>query len=135
VSLTLYGSYLFPEIARRRNAFLEANPAAKIISLGIGDTTLPIPEHILGGLVTSAQKLGTKEGYSGYGAEQGMRPLREKIAEKIYDGLIAADEVFVSDGAKCDISRLQLMFGSGVTSAVQVTRRSLYEITSLIQTA
>ena len=51
-------SYLFPEIARRRTAFLEANPDAKIISLGIGDTTQPIPPHILSGLVGGAQKLG-----------------------------------------------------------------------------
>lgn len=53
-----YSSYLFPEIARRRTAFLEANPDAKIISLGIGDTTQPIPPHILSGLVNGAQKLG-----------------------------------------------------------------------------
>lgn len=51
-------SYLFPEIARRRTAFLEANPDAKLISLGIGDTTQPIPPHILSGLVKGAQKLG-----------------------------------------------------------------------------
>lgn len=58
-------SYLFPEIARRRSAFLEANPEAKIISLGIGDTTQPIPPHILSGLVHGASKLGTPPGYSG----------------------------------------------------------------------
>lgn len=52
-------SYLFPEIARRRSAFLEKNPEAKIISLGIGDTTQPIPTHILEGLVKGASKLGT----------------------------------------------------------------------------
>jgi len=58
-------SYLFPEIGRRRSAFLEANPTAKIISLGIGDTTQPIPPHILSGLVQGAARLGTPEGYSG----------------------------------------------------------------------
>ena len=102
----LAGGYLFPEIGRRRNAYLAENPdmADRIISLGIGDTTQPIPEHILSGLVGSASKLGTKEGYSGYGAEQGMGDLRAKIADKLYDGIIKADEVFVSDGAKCDIS-------------------------------
>lgn len=119
----LAGGYLFPEIGRRRNAYLAANPdmASRIISLGIGDTTLPIPEHILGGLVTSASKLGTKEGYSGYGAEQGMGPLRAKIADKLYGGLIKDSEVFVSDGAKCDIMRIQQVFGSDVTTAVQVS--------------
>jgi LL-diaminopimelate aminotransferase len=66
----LAGGYLFPEIGRRRTAYLEANPDMKsrIISLGIGDTTQPIPDHILSGLVNGASKLGTKEGYSGYGA-------------------------------------------------------------------
>ena len=117
----LAGGYLFPEIGRRRTAYLEANPemANKIISLGIGDTTQPIPPHILSGLVEGASKLGTKDGYSGYGAEQGMQALREKIAKNLYDGMIEPEEVFVSDGAKCDIMRLQQMFGSKVVSAVQ----------------
>lgn len=118
----LQGGYLFPEIGRRRNAYLEENPdmADRIISLGIGDTTQPIPEHILNGLVSSAKKLGTKEGYSGYGAEQGMGDLRAKIADKLYGGIIKDSEVFVSDGAKCDIMRVQQVFGPGVTTAVQV---------------
>ena len=119
----LVGGYLFPEIGRRRNAYLAENPdmADRIISLGIGDTTQPIPEHILGGLVSSASKLGTKEGYSGYGAEQGMGDLRAKIADKLYGGIIKDSEVFVSDGAKCDIMRVQQVFGPGVTTAVQVS--------------
>ena len=130
----LAGGYLFPEIGRRRNKYLEENPemADKIISLGIGDTTQPIPEHILGGLVDGASKLGTKEGYSGYGAEQGFGDLREKIATTLYDGLIDASEVFVSDGAKCDIMRVQQMFGSGVTSAVQDPSYPVYVDTSVM---
>merc|ERR1719191_1179821 len=97
----LQAGYLFPEIGRRRNAYLEKNPDANIISLGIGDTTQPVPKHILSGLTGGAAALGTKEGYSGYGAEQGKMPLREQISTKLYDGNIAADEVFVSDGSKC----------------------------------
>ena len=124
----LQGGYLFPEIGRRRNAYLEENPdmADRIISLGIGDTTQPIPEHILNGLVSSAKKLGTKEGYSGYGAEQGMADLRAKIADKLYGGIIKDSEVFISDGAKCDIMRVQQVFGPGVTTAVQVRYRRLF---------
>eukprot|EP00965_Chrysotila_dentata_P195832 6177214-Pleurochrysis_carterae.AAC.2 len=121
----LQAGYLFPEIGRRRNAFLEKNPDAKIISLGIGDTTRPIPPHILKGLTEGSSKLGTDSGYAGYGPEQGVAELRSKIAEKLYDNKISPDEVFVSDGSKCDIGRLQLMFGSQVTSAVQVHRRWL----------
>lgn len=130
----LAGGYLFPEIGRRRNAYLAENPdmASRIISLGIGDTTQPIPENILNGLVTGASKLGTKEGYSGYGAEQGMGDLREKIANTLYNGLITADEVFVSDGAKCDIMRLQQMFGSEVKSAVQDPSYPVYVDTSVM---
>lgn len=116
----LQAGYLFPEIGRRRNAFLEKNPEANIISLGIGDTTQPVPEHILSGLAKGVSNLGAKETYSGYGAEQGQGPLREKIAAALYDGKIAPEEVFVSDGSKCDIGRLQMMFGNDVSSAVQV---------------
>jgi LL-diaminopimelate aminotransferase len=130
----LAGGYLFPEIGRRRNAYLEDHPemAGKIISLGIGDTTEPIPEHILNGLVTGASKLGTKETYSGYGSEQGLGDLREKIAKKLYKGLIDSDEVFVSDGAKCDIMRIQQMFGSEVVSAVQDPSYPVYVDTSVM---
>lgn len=130
----LAGGYLFPEIGRRRNAYLAANPdmADRIISLGIGDTTQPIPEHILQGLVGSAAKLGSKDGYSGYGAEQGMGDLRSKIAEKLYNGIIKDSEVFVSDGAKCDIMRVQQMFGPGVTTAVQDPSYPVYVDTSVM---
>uniref|UniRef100_A0A6U6DPL0 Aminotransferase class I/classII large domain-containing protein n=1 Tax=Odontella aurita TaxID=265563 RepID=A0A6U6DPL0_9STRA len=130
----LAGGYLFPEIGRRRTAYLEENPdmADRIISLGIGDTTMPIPEHILKGLVDGASKLGKKESYSGYGAEQGRGDLREKIASTLYGGIIEPDEVFVSDGAKCDIMRLQQMFGPGVTSAVQDPSYPVYVDTSVM---
>merc|ERR1719213_1228791 len=85
----LQSGYLFPEIGRRRNAFLEANPDTQpIISLGIGDTTMPVPPHILKGLTDGASKLGMKEGYSGYGAEQGQAALRDKIAANLYDNKI-----------------------------------------------
>jgi hypothetical protein len=94
----LVGGYLFPEIARRRNAYMAENPdkADSIISLGIGDTTQPIPKHILSGLVEGAKKLGTNEGYSGYGPERGRPALCEKIASTLYNGMVDADEVFVS---------------------------------------
>jgi LL-diaminopimelate aminotransferase len=128
----LQAGYLFPEIARRRNAYLAKNPDAKLISLGIGDTTQPIPENILNGLIAGASKLGTKTGYTGYGAEQGVTALREKIASKLYNGLVKADEVFVSDGAKCDISRLQLMFGADVVSAVQDPSYPVYVDTAVM---
>jgi LL-diaminopimelate aminotransferase len=130
----LTGGYLFPEIGRRRNAYFEANPemADKIISLGIGDTTQPIPPHILNGLVEGAKQLGTTDGYSGYGPDQGNGVLREKIAKVLYNDLIDPSDVFVSDGAKCDIMRVQQMFGSKVVSAVQDPSYPVYVDTSVM---
>jgi LL-diaminopimelate aminotransferase len=129
----LQAGYLFPEIGRRRNAYLEKNPDKQpIISLGIGDTTMPVPEHILGGLKNGAARLGTKEGYTGYGPEQGIADLRNKIATNLYDDKISPDEVFVSDGSKCDIGRLQMMFGAGTTTAVQDPSYPVYVDTSVI---
>ena len=93
---------------------------------------MPVPDHILNGLVQGASKLGTKEGYSGYGAEQGQGPLRAKIAENLYDNKIAPEEVFVSDGSKCDIGRLQMMFGDKMTTAVQDPSYPVYVDTSVI---
>ncbi|KAA8495330.1 LL-diaminopimelate aminotransferase, chloroplastic [Porphyridium purpureum] len=129
----LQAGYLFPEIAKRRNAFQAANPDAKIISLGIGDTTQPVPPHIAAGLKRGAEMLATDSGYSGYGPSEGVMPLREKIASKLYEGIVKPEEVYVSDGAKCDIARLQFMFGYDVTVAVQDPSYPVYVDTSVIQ--
>jgi LL-diaminopimelate aminotransferase len=130
----LVGGYLFPEIGRRRTAYLAEHPefATSLISLGIGDTTQPIPEHILNGLVQGASKLGKKETYTGYGNEQGLPALRDKIASVLYKGLVDPSEVFVSDGAKCDIMRLQQVFGSDVVTAVQDPSYPVYVDTSVM---
>ena len=93
---------------------------------------MPVPPHILEGLTQGASKLGTKEGYSGYGAEQGQGALREKISRNLYDSKVSPDEVFVSDGSKCDIGRLQMMFGQAVTTAVQDPSYPVYVDTSVI---
>jgi len=110
--------YLFPEIARRRQEYAVSHPGTRIISLGIGNTTEPILPHIDTGLVEGARQLGTAEGYSGY-QDEGLLSLREKISRVFYSGKFGADEIFVSDGAKCDIGRLQLLFGAGTPVAVQ----------------
>jgi LL-diaminopimelate aminotransferase len=122
----LSAGYLFPEIAKRRAAYAASHPGKKIISLGVGNTTEPLPAHIAQGLSDYARALGTPQGYSGYGDEQGFSALRKKIVDVFYAsqavreaGMIEADEVFVSDGAKCDIGRLQLLFGRDVRVALQ----------------
>lgn len=119
VFTNLSSNYLFPEVARRRREYAERHPSARIISLGIGNTTEPLTPHITGALTKYAAGLGTAGGYSGYGDDYGMNELREKIACVLYKGLVSADEVFVSDGAKCDIGRIQTVFGSRVPVAVQ----------------
>ncbi|GMJ12941.1 eds two suppressor 5, AGD2-like defense response protein 1 [Hibiscus trionum] len=116
----LQNNYLFPEISKRELQHMEKYPNAKVISLGIGDTTEPIPEQISLSMANYAHALSTAEGYRGYGAEQGNQALRKAIAETFYKGVAIKDtEVFVSDGSQCDISRLQLLLGSKVTIAVQ----------------
>lgn len=103
--------YLFPEVAKRRREYEVVHPGAKIISLGVGDTTEPVMPHICDGLVEGARKLGTVEGYSGY-QHVGLTELREKISKVFYGGQFSADEIFISDGAKGVIGRLQVLFGT-----------------------
>lgn len=129
----LTANYLFPEINARKRQFLAQHPEASLISLGIGDTTEPIPSSIANTLVNASAGLGTSEGYSGYGPEQGIKALREKIASKIYSNHMKAEEVFVSDGAKCDLGRLQMLFGNDVSIAVQDPAYPVYIDGSLIQ--
>ena len=91
-----------------------------------------MPDHILAGLTTGVTNLGAKETYTGYGAEQGVGALRAKISEALYGGRISPEEVFVSDGSKCDIGRLQMMFGNQVKSAVQDPSYPVYVDTSVM---
>mmetsp|Transcript_12449 Transcript_12449/g.37435 ORF Transcript_12449/g.37435 Transcript_12449/m.37435 type:complete len:460 (+) Transcript_12449:201-1580(+) len=129
----LQAGYLFPEIAKRRNAHIKSRPDAKIISLGIGDTTEPIPSFVASAMAKAAEALGTLEGYSGYGSEAGKQPLREAIAKTFYsDTGVNAGEVFVSDGSKCDLGRLQMMFGSDLSVAVQDPAYPVYVDSSVI---
>lgn len=129
----LKANYLFPEIKMRKLQFLEKNPHAKLISLGIGDTTEPLTESISHALVEASKGMGTRDGYSGYGPELGSQKLREKIAHTIYKGLINPEDVIVSDGAKCDIGRLQALFGNQVSIALQDPSYPVYVEGSLIQ--
>lgn len=115
----LQSGYLFPQINKRKREFLAQHPSARLISLGIGDTTEPLSQHITAALTQGAIKLGTRAGYVGYGPEQGQAELRQQIATVCYGGRIKAEEVFVSDGAKCDLGRLQLLFGGQARIAIQ----------------
>ncbi|MCE2983205.1 MAG: LL-diaminopimelate aminotransferase [Parachlamydia sp.] len=129
----LKANYLFPEVNLRKNQFLKDHPEASLISLGVGDTTEPIGQSIAKALSDASKSLGTLDGYSGYGPEQGINALRKKIASKIYFNRVKPEEVFVSDGAKCDLGRLQMLFGSGISIAVQDPAYPVYIEGSIIQ--
>jgi LL-diaminopimelate aminotransferase len=125
-------SYLFPEVNRRVAAYREKNPHADLISLGIGDTVEPIHPLVAKAMADKALSLATPEGYEGYGPSFGISTLREKIASTFYKS-ISPDEITISDGAKPDIGRLQLLFGNNLTVAMQDPAYPVYLDTSLIQ--
>jgi len=119
--LKLKAGYLFPEIARRVKTFTEANPGAPIIRLGIGDVTEPLPEACRTAMKEAVDALGTHAGFHGYGPEQGYGWLREKIAAHDFQARgcsISADEIFVSDGSKCDSANILDILGEGNRIAV-----------------
>ena len=119
--LKLKAGYLFPEIARRVKGFSEANPSAAIIRLGIGDVTEPLPEACRNAMKAAVDEMGTHAGFRGYGPEQGYLWLREKIAAHDFQARgcqITAEEIFVSDGSKCDSSNILDILGSNNRIAV-----------------
>ena len=114
-------TYLFAEIAHRVSAHQKANPDAKIIRLGIGDVTEPLAPSVIAAMHKAVDDEGGKGDFHGYGPEQGYAFLREKIAKVDFQdrGIdISADEILVSDGAKCDCGNIQELFGADVKIAV-----------------
>src|SRR6266849_10802599 len=111
--LELKSSYLFSDIAKRVLAFGDANPGARLIRLGIGDVTRPLPPAVIRALHDAADDLGRAETFKGYGPETGYPFLAEQIAAHDYGarGLkVAPDEIFISDGAKSDTANIQEIF-------------------------
>ncbi|MCF6310991.1 MAG: LL-diaminopimelate aminotransferase [Verrucomicrobiales bacterium] len=114
--LKLKAGYLFPEIGRRVSAFTDANPEAakNLIRCGIGDVTEPLPEACRDAMHSAIDDLGTRKDFHGYGPEQGYAFLREAIADNQFQDIdIEADEIFISDGAKCDTGNILDIFGPG----------------------
>ena len=119
--LKLKAGYLFPEISRRIKDFTSNNPNADLIRLGIGDVTEPLPLACREAMKAAIEEMGTKNGFRGYGPEQGYQWLRESIAENDYLSRgceISAEEIFVSDGSKCDSSNILDILGMGNKIAV-----------------
>ncbi|QNI44223.1 LL-diaminopimelate aminotransferase [Synechococcus sp. WH 8101] len=119
--LKLKAGYLFPEIARRVKSFSAEHPDAALIRLGIGDVTEPLPQACREAMKTAIDAMGTPEGFHGYGPEQGYGWLREAIATNDFQArgcAVDAEEIFVSDGSKCDSSNILDILGEGNRIAV-----------------
>jgi LL-diaminopimelate aminotransferase len=112
--LKLPAGYLFPEIGRRVARFAAEHPEAKIIRMGIGDVTEPLPPALIEAMHKAVDEMGRREAFHGYGPEQGYDFLRTAIAENDYRSRgvnVSADEIFVSDGSKCDTGNILDVFG------------------------
>ena len=121
--LKLPGSYLFSNIAKKVAAYSEANPDKKdrLIRLGIGDVTQPLAPAIIQALHAAVDEMGQAETFHGYAPDLGYEFLRSTIAKNDYQDRgcdISADEIFVSDGAKCDCSNIQEIFSQDCRIAV-----------------
>ena len=115
--LKLQAGYLFPEVARRVREFCQANPKAaeRLIRCGIGDVTEPLPRAAIDAMKKAVEELGVRETFHGYGPEQGYEFLRSAITQNAYRDRnieVAADEIFVSDGSKCDCGYILDILGN-----------------------
>ncbi len=119
--LKLQASYLFSDIARRVAAFAQAHPDRTVIRMGIGDVTEPLPAACREALHAAVDEMGTREGFRGYGPEQGYPFLREAIAANDFQARgcdIQPEEIFVSDGSKCDCGNIQEIFSTRAKVAI-----------------
>lgn len=133
--LNLQSSYLFAEIKRRTETFRAAHPQARIISLGIGDVTRPLPQVVIRALEEAARELSRAETFKGYGPYVGYDFLRAAIAAHDFGArgvTIAADEVFVSDGGKSDSANIQEIFADDAVVALMDPAYPVYADSNVI---
>ncbi|MDO4768284.1 MAG: LL-diaminopimelate aminotransferase [Pseudomonadota bacterium] len=119
--LKLKASYLFSDIARRVADFQKENPDRKIIRMGIGDVTEPLSPAVIKAFHEGVDEMASASTFHGYGPEQGYGFLRELIAREDFQSRgadIAPDEIFISDGAKCDTGNIQELFAGDIRVAV-----------------
>ena len=129
---SLTPNYLFPEVNKKVESFLKLHPEANLISLGIGDTTHPIPPLVAGAIAEKAQSMGTRKGYSGYGTSWGGPAFRALVSDKIYQGLLAPQEITISDGIKPDMARFALLTGGKQKVAIQDPAYPVYLESSIL---
>ena len=119
--LKLKAGYLFPEISKRVKIYTQSNSGPEIIKLGIGDVTEPLPKACRDAMSKAINEMGKNEGFKGYGPEQGYPWLREKISTNDFNSRgcqISPEEIFVSDGSKCDSSNILDILGNNNSIAV-----------------
>ena len=117
----LQGNYLFSEVGKRAAAFQKAHPEADIIRMGIGDVTRPLVPAVIEAMHAAVDEMGHEESFRGYGPDFGYEFLRQAIVSRDYASRgidICEDEVFVSDGAKCDVGNIQELFSKDCVVAV-----------------
>jgi len=117
----LKASYLFADIAKRVTAWQQANPATKLIRMGIGDVTEPLPPACIAAFHAGVDELARRETFKGYGPEQGYAFLREVIAQGDFQSRgakVDPDEIFVSDSSKCDVGNIQEIFANDLRVAI-----------------
>jgi len=131
----LTAGYLFPEIARRVTAFCEQHADARVIRLGIGDVTEPLPVAVIEAMHAAVDEMASGESFRGYGPEQGYDFLRDLVVENDYGkhGVeVSADEVFISDGSKCDTGNILDIFGPDNVVAVMDPGYPVYVDTNVM---
>jgi LL-diaminopimelate aminotransferase len=119
--LKLKASYLFADIAKRVTQFQETHPGQSVIKLGIGDVTRALPQACISAMHDAVDEMSQESTFKGYGPEQGYAFLREKIAQEDFRSRgadIAPDEIFISDGAKCDTGNIQELFANDARVAI-----------------
>jgi LL-diaminopimelate aminotransferase len=119
--LKLQASYLFAEIKNRTAAFQAAHPEKDVIKLGIGDVTRPLPQACIQAFHRAVDEMADDKTFRGYGPEQGYLFLREKIAKDDFQARgadISPEEIFISDGAKCDNGNIQEIFSRDIKIAI-----------------
>jgi LL-diaminopimelate aminotransferase len=133
--LNLSQSYLFPTISKKVEEFKQNNPHAQIISLGIGDVTQPLPTACIEAMHKAVDEMASAATFRGYGPEQGYNFLLKAIIKNDYEALgvsLGEDEVFVSDGAKCDVGNVQELFSSSCHVAIPDPVYPVYQDTNIM---
>jgi LL-diaminopimelate aminotransferase len=133
--LKLQAGYLFPEISRRVREFQKEHPTADVIRMGIGDVTQPLTPAVIRAFHEGVEDMSKPDTFKGYGPEQGYDFLREAIAKNDYHDRgadIHPDEIFVSDGSKCDTGNILEIFGMNNVIAIQDPAYPVYVDTSVM---